>query len=253
MDILHERITESARSNTMDITNNKSLDNFFREFGRLRGEVSAKHFERLQVFFNEWSTQYESQKRAWSISAERFNVLEVLGVESDELSHSSFLAYLLRPSSKHDQGPRFLRSFLEWPRINHDAATPELKNAKVYTEYYASEFGRLDIVIFLHDGTFIVIENKVWATERPDQISDYQKWAEEMTRGKADGSRVIFLTPDGRNPESVNSASTIAVSCLSYSDLAAWLKSINDIPPRLKTVLGMYGNLCASIGVHNND
>ena len=55
-------------------------------------------------------------------------------------------------------------------------------------------------------------------------------------RRQANASTHTSAATDGRNPGSVNSASKIAVSCLSYSDLAAWLKSLNDIPPRFKTV-----------------
>ncbi len=116
---------------------------------------------------------YEIKKRYDEItkhSGENFNIFSVLGVGEKELSHSKIIAELLNPKGAHGQGDIFLKLFLESIEITDF----NIVNAKVRTEvsYYN---GRLDIIIENGKQQTIFIENKIWATDQPKQLSRY-KW-----------------------------------------------------------------------------
>lgn len=208
-----------------------------------------RHF--LQAFFSRWAPLYRASKADRAETAKRFNIFEALLIENDELTHSAFLAYLLDPSASHDQGDKFLSSFLSCLNIPGSLDDTQLKLAGVNKEFFIGEKGRLDIVIFIPTGPVIAIENKVWAQEGSDQVRRYQEWMEKEIKGEPErGSCVVFLTPEGREPTTRKECSSISVIHPSYRGLAGWLRrlrSVNNLPERIGVILDMYISLCESI------
>ncbi len=110
-------------------------------------------------------------------TGENFNVFNVLGVQSSELSHSAFIANLLNPKEKHDQKEVFLQLFINQlietykEHVAVDNTNIEIlenfdiKNTNTIIEKHIGEVthedgGRIDIL--LGDGKYqIVIENKI--------------------------------------------------------------------------------------------
>lgn len=126
------------------------------------------------------------------------SIFDVLKINSRELSHASFLAWLLDPEEGHDAGEMPLKLFLlraasvvaskgvssEITPMVIDAL--DLSSAVVDCEYQftkdKSEKGRLDIVVDLpRDGKeinpLLVFEHKVFAEESGSQTDVYVAWA----------------------------------------------------------------------------
>ena len=163
----------------------------------------------------------ESRKRG-----ERFNMFEMLGVAHYEVTHSKIIAGFLNPQGSHGQGDLFLRLFLQTIE-NKDEIYADASNAKVYTEYGKGVDGRLDIFIEIGSHS-IIIENKVYAGDQPEQLKRYNDFAKEKY---GEGSYMIYyLTLYGHeaSEDSVIDPKTgecVNYNCISYSkDINNWLQ-----------------------------
>ncbi|MBI3126073.1 MAG: PD-(D/E)XK nuclease family protein [Candidatus Tectomicrobia bacterium] len=173
----------------------------------------------------------------------RFNVFDALAVRDKEVLHSRFLAYLLDPGERHDQGERFLRRFLQGVLEEGD---PRLgtTQAVVQREVPVGDWGQLDICIWL-PGHVIAIENKVHALEGDNQIGRYHGWLASQRGEKT----LVFLTPRGDRPVSAPDGIAAECKCLSYGDLADILwASIQDMGENaLKYIMGQYVGVCRDL------
>ena len=152
--------------------------------------------------------RYEAGRR------DPFNVFSVLRTEHDEVNlHSRFLAALLDYRQPSD-GPREnLADFLcrvGVRDLKHEDAT------------VGREIDNVDILIRDRSSMkAVVIENKIWAGDQPQQLLRYAEQQEK------DGytPHLLYLTLDGHDP-SEDSASGRDYKCISYKDhLSPWLKS----------------------------
>lgn len=157
----------------------------------------------------------ESRKRG-----ERFNVFEMLGVAHYEVTHSKIIAGFLNPQGSHGQGDLFLRLFLQ--TIDSDGEISiDTTNSKVYTEYDTGN-GRIDILIEDKTGHGIVIENKVYAGDQPEQLIRYNSFSEN--KYKKGNYIIYYLTLDGHEA-SDNSSNGVVYKCISYSEhIINWLQ-----------------------------
>lgn len=217
-----------------------------------------EYLKELGAFFHGYDSAYQKQYEQWKKTAQRFNIFEAINIVRAELKHSAMLAYLLNPDAHHDQGARFLDSFLKMLRIDPPPGS-NLKSTRVITEYPVdvndggrndNDRGRrLDIVLFLLDRRIIVVENKVDASEGDGQIPDYQRWLHKEGCSAGVSNLLVFLTPDGHAPEE-DVPNTVQVRLLSYKKLGYWLQEFtnSDLPDRLRHVLCMYKDICLTIG-----
>jgi hypothetical protein len=166
----------------------------------------------------------------------KFDLFKMMGVRSKELIHSNILACLLDPTYPHGLNHLFLNSFIKavpglkmvgkqqdaepLPLSTLIAATNQ--DAKVYREQ-----DNIDLVIeFASSRLVLAIENKIWAGEQSRQIERYQETLASRYNGYK--AAMIFLTPDGRAPETINPHSSIPVYCMSYGRLAYLLKPLKE-------------------------
>src|SRR5512138_1022885 len=157
----------------------------------------------------------ETRKR----EAPRFNVFETLGIRDIESIHSRFLAFLFDPRASHAQGTLFLQSFLDRFLSGQALPRPTIEETFVHREFVTMH-GCLDIAIFLPQGGRICIENKVWASEQEQQISRYQRYLSSLK--DASHRLVIFMSPSGEAPVTMDRASDVPVVSLSYKQVAVW-------------------------------
>lgn len=68
---------------------------------------------RMRALLRDFKPLLDRLKDQRRQTASRFNVTEAFGVTRDELVHSQFIAYLLNPTERHDQGDVFLSLFLQ--------------------------------------------------------------------------------------------------------------------------------------------
>ena len=215
-----------------------------------------KLLSQVRVYVNE-----DKQRRAEAFRrGECYNVFNVLGVDNMELSHSAFLAALLDPDGSHGMQDAFLKAFIE--TIAHGGTKPELDtaHAKVYTEYNIGNItettgGRIDILITDRSDTgsgkagghAIIIENKIWAADQPNQLLRYHNFAHEMYAKYA----LLYLTLNGDEPSDQSRGTLNAQDggylCISYrSDIIDWLRQCARLSfdkPRVRETILQYINL----------
>ena len=140
-----------------------------------------------------------------------FNLFDVLKIERREAQHSALLAWLLDPRGSHGLRDYFLRRFLSQAAAKAyereitditplDVDRWNLDNIEVVTERH-----NIDILLIGEADEFVChIENKIGAGEHSDQLARYFSTVESEYQGLAQFP--IFLTPDGRDPESEDDA-----------------------------------------------
>ena len=133
-------------------------------------------------------------------TADKFNPIELLKLQNDELTHSNILAWALDPLETHNQGDLFFKYFLKNIPFK---ISYQPYDYKVLREYSGIE-SIIDILIY--GPQFILyIENKVSSPEGPNQshreYKDLLRLAEGM---KIKNIGAIYLNPSGRMPENRN-------------------------------------------------
>ena len=129
----------------------------------------------------------------------------------DRMSH--VLAYLLDREETHGQGEMFLTAFLEHLRES-EKTQPAIKqilpdgsnwsqvrvSRETRTNHIDSQNRRIDIEVSMNVGwrrVGIAIENKPWARDQDNQLSDYAK---ELQKRYGENFMLIYLTPDATDP-----------------------------------------------------
>ena len=123
-----------------------------------------------------------------------FNVFEAMGVVSQEVRHSDFLAFLLDPRAHHGLGDRFAKGWLKRvvgsvrgaggaegagtravsPGMLERLGRIDMSEARVYRERH-----RID-VLFVDQANrlAVVVENKIFSGEHSDQLTRYRRIVE---------------------------------------------------------------------------
>lgn len=215
-----------------------------------------KLLSQVRVYVNE-----DKQRRAEAFRrGECYNVFNVLGVDNMELSHSAFLAALLDPDGSHGMQDAFLKAFID--TIAHGGTKPELDtaHAKVYTEYNIGNItettgGRIDILITDRSDTgsgkasghAIIIENKIWAADQPNQLVRYHNFAPKAT--------LLYLTLNGDEPSDQSKDALTNYRCISYrNDIIGWLRQCAQLAfdkPRVRETINQYINLLQQLTNQN--
>lgn len=171
------------------------------------------------------------------------DLLSPLGSGIDEVRHTQAIAYLFDPLKSHGFRSAILEQFIRTLRRSIDSRHQEIDEVlrlvrsandlvKVTPERRhrlagarAREVAIIDIWIEIHASTatgLIVIENKISARESERQLEDYETVARNWCRRYHNCSALlVYLTADGRNPESASSGRWLSAS---YSQLAHALR-----------------------------
>jgi len=171
--------------------------------------------------------------RALRTRSERFRPMEAFGIAHHEHSHSNFLAFLLDPDAKHGLQGRFLTDFIALAADaqpfrcgceNRFPLTAELavNPAKVHIH---RERHNIDVLIdCLPLGPVIGIEAKIWAEEQDRQIERYQNRLASTYAGRQ--GLIVFLTPDGRQPETGKNDHKVPYSCIQWLAVAELIDGV---------------------------
>lgn len=131
--------------------------------------------QEIQNFLDEISQAMQElrdeKKRTARRLAPDFSVFDM--TRSDEMALSKCFAGLLNPEGGHGQGRLFLDKFLEKICGKPEWATG--KTCTVELEKEIKEKRRIDIYLDFGSTGVIGIENKPWAGDQKDQLSDYAK------------------------------------------------------------------------------
>ena len=184
------------------------MQRFINDFRALRQAQRQARLREMETFLSVFGDAY----RCISHGRVDFNVFALLGVDTDEIKHSSFLAWLLDARAGHGQGDIFLKAFARACGLPIVLAAPH--RYRVRTEFSGSE-SIVDILVCRRGDFLVYLENKVFAPEGPDQVDrefrDMCRLASSLR--VPEGRRfAIFLTPDGRRPLSGDPTRWKAVS-----------------------------------------
>ena len=131
-----------------------------------------------------------------------FNVFSALDICSDEVRlHSRLLATLLNPKANHGLENEFLKSFLIALGLPEDYITycKEQIVERPIGEVTEATGGRIDII--LEDrGHAVIIENKIYAGDQPNQLLRYHNYGVK-TFGE-NNFKLVYLTLNGSEPSS---------------------------------------------------
>lgn len=174
------------------------------------------------------------------------NIFEAVGMTTQEIKHSAFLAWLLDPAMPHNLGNKFLRVFLE-NLLNYekDNNVPDnyLTNKKILSSIQIETIedlnnilndsklsviterilaldgddGRIDIFIESEKSkTLIAIENKVFTSTHDNQLNRY---VSEFA-SRVDWKKIfIYLTPNGDLPYDIKNIYDKRWCILSYETI----------------------------------
>ncbi|MCC4784488.1 PD-(D/E)XK nuclease family protein [Vibrio lentus] len=161
-----------------------------------------------------------------------FDLFKMMGIRSKELIHSNILAALLNPSYVHGLNYSFLNSFtLGIVNLHLESGSPlplsvlissTDQNVRVYRE-----LENIDLVIeYPASKLVIAIENKIWANEQSEQVARYQDII--LTRYPNHKLALVYLSPNGRKPTTLNRNSRVPVYCMSYGQVASQLELVKS-------------------------
>jgi hypothetical protein len=183
------------------------------EFHTLRLTQQEKRLAGMTTFLKEFA-EWDPERRARKVD---FNLFSLFKIETDEVRHSRFLAWLLDARSGHGQGSMFLRAFVEACHL--DIPLAALDRYRVQTEVSGIE-SIIDLSVTTRGAFVIYLENKILASEGLDQLNrelrDMRRVGRSLRVPRA-RQFAVFLTPEGRAPTSGDAAHWVSIS---YGQLA---------------------------------
>lgn len=216
-------------------------------------EKVVKLFNELRPVAKKQHDRIERERK----SGQLYNVFSVMSVFGDddtaETQHSKFLGDLLNPRGNHGCGMEFLDLFLQMAKIGNLKFDPDYEYRNIIErslgntteEGKNSKGGRIDIII--EDGkNALIIENKIYAVDRPNQLIRYENYAKQFSN-----YYIVYLSRDGHEPSegSAGSDRIDNLICLSYRDhILSWLEqciAIANVP--VGETIKQYRNIIRSL------
>ncbi len=159
-----------------------------------------------------------------------FNVFDF--IEPDDNKLSDVLAMLLDPNGSHGQGDLFLRLLFKQLGINTNVRHTQTARVRREAPTHGILKYRRRMDVLIDAGALVAIENKTDSLEQPKQVEDYLEHLLHATRGRSFLSCLIYLTPNGRPPDSLGATrlrqelADGRLRCWSYHrELRAWLEN----------------------------
>jgi hypothetical protein len=151
----------------------------------------------------------------------RFNIFRVCGVNHYENIHSAIIAEFLNPTGTHGLKSKLLKCFIETLGDDFKIHDFNCEKARVRTEC-STEDGRIDILIEDDKDKAIIIENKIYANDQPEQLKRYDRYAAKKYKN---GYQILYLTLYGDNASEQSSEGVSDYLPISYKEnIINWLE-----------------------------
>lgn len=161
----------------------------------------------------------------------RFNMFQICGVNHYENTHSAIIAEFLNPNGSHGLKSKLLECFVETLGDNFIIENFNFEIARVRTEHSTGE-GRIDVLLEDNQNKAIIIENKIYASDQPEQLKRYNRYAQAYKNGY----QIFYLTLFG-NEASLQSGEGISYLRISYKEnIIDWLEKCVAIASRFPIV-----------------
>lgn len=215
--------------------------------------------ELTKTFLNQVQLIQDKYNEIAEYTGEHYNVFDILGVRTNELSHSAIIGNLLNVNGKHAQKDTFLKMFLEEIKdkfeeegrknciseFNTTKSSLKIEKHAGSVDIENNTGGRIDIIV--NDGTNnIIIENKIYADDQYQQLKRYYNHDRNAP--------ILYLTLEGKPPSANSKIDLIEGEqfiCISYkTEIKSWLeKCIEEMAnkPIIRETLNQYLNLINSL------
>ena len=146
--------------------------------------------------------------------------LDIIDLARHENTHSRMLAWLLKPTGRHGLGCGLVRRLVEHC-IGESVPAPLAVERVVFSHWRNNR--EADLVVWGRNFT-LIIENKVDASEQPDQCDDlYENFRSEIA------PLFLFLTPHGSQPFTATTPEARrAFTTLSWPEVRSMLDAALD-------------------------
>ena len=169
------------------------------------------------------------------------NIFDVLKVETNEVRHSNFVAWLLDPNGSHKLGNIFLKRFLRQVFASNKFSSVSSIDVEAFPLekiQIQREWKNIDILIS-SDEFVVCIENKIFSKEHSNQLNRYKTIIEENFPNQI--KTFVYLSPEGIPSET----ETESYEPLSYEFLADLIERVLSVhgdtfDDRVKTYLKDY-------------
>lgn len=201
-----------------------------------------------EILVREKTQQEEKRKRG-----ERFNIFEILGLQTSEVRlHSAIIAELLNPKGNHGLGDKFLKAFIDDIIVKQLTFNIDTSSTEVIVEYPigpisedSTEGGRIDIMLKDNAKQTIIIENKIYAGDQKCQLLRYNNYACKTEQLSKDQYIILYLTLDGVQASDYSTwGKDFKYYSISYrNDILKWLEHslcIAALQPLVRETIQQY-------------
>lgn len=213
------------------------------------------NIQNIENLLSQTTTITNSYKRVEKATGENFNIFSVLGIEHyEESTHSRFIAELLNFNGRHGFDNLFLIKFLDLLGIDNNFF--DVNNYRVETEFFIGNLtettgGRIDILLTDNQGSQVMIENKIYAAEQPNQLLRYYNYNPN--------AKLLYLTLFGSDSqqdfEEENKEKEKIYTTVSYTEfIIQWLEECQKIAvenPIVRETIRQYKNLVKKLTYQN--
>ncbi|HBN05959.1 MAG TPA: hypothetical protein DD434_09260 [Bacteroidales bacterium] len=161
----------------------------------------------------------------------RFNMFRICGVNHYENTHSAIIAEFLNPFGSHGLKAKFLELFIETLGDRFDIKDFNSDRARVITEFSMDE-GRMDILTEDNQNKAIIIENKIYASDQPEQLKRYNRYAQKYKNGY----QILYLTLDGKEALEQSGEGVVYLPISYEKEIINWLENCVSIATRYPMV-----------------
>ena len=126
------------------------------------------------------------------------NIFDVLKVETNEVRHSNFVAWLLDPNGSHKLGNIFLKRFLRQVFASNKFSSVSSIDVEAFPlekVQIQREWKNIDILISSDEFYVVCIENKIFSKEHSNQLNRYKNIIEENFPNQI--KTYVYLSPEG--------------------------------------------------------
>lgn len=170
----------------------------------------------------------------------KFNVFNVLKIDSMEIRHSNMLGWLLDPNENHGLGDKVLLGLIKFIIKKLKKSTLSAYDlcqllSNSYSFYVLREDNNIDILLVSNENKMVIcIENKIYSSEHDNQLERYTNFVEKRYSGYKQFYLYLTLSgekssiPDVWNSISYAAMQNIIETACENSELSAEVKIFID-------------------------
>lgn len=218
------------------------IEPWLKEFGNYESTLLLSQINQEKDGYSQLFEAFAPLSKAYEEGVKRdapdYNLFRILNIRHYETKvHTPFLRHLFDPNETHMQGALFVESFLK-VIFGDSFDTFKLSRINV-TEELPFADGRIDLLIEYFQGNqrrAIVIENKIYHTDEPNQLGRYYQYLTESLGYTGNNLHMVYLKPRAGLPGQDSIDSELLKELLNYRQFST-LGYYEHIYPMLYAIM----------------